>query len=648
MFSGLKLRWKLMLMILPLALLPMVVATAIIGSVSIRQIYREVDQANRADLEHMNTFTLDLIDAYYRLQQLHQDQLLQRRREGLGDLAALAYRLVDSHYLQVADGIVETGPAQESAYRSLKDIEVGEVGYFYVMRSGGELLLHIDREGQNIIDLKDEGGNYFAREMSERALGSVPGEILYTSYSWPDAARGGRPRRKEAAFVYFEPWDWIIAAGSYLDSPSLGDPEEAPEFEELRQRLGTKAVGRTGAITVLDCDGAPIILPENRSFQAGAAYGRQGRELLDRICRRHQQSGWLRYRPQSAVQGTDQTPVLARFGWFEPWQWIAVVELAEEELTRPAREIARRLLGAMVVMLIAVGALAGLLALVAAKRFTEPIRQMTAAMRRVKSGHLEERLVVSDSDELGEMAAAFNQMTEMLERDLALEDKLARQQKMASLGVFSAKVAHEINNPMGIVLGYACHLETKIKPSDPRYYFVQEIRRESQRCVGILGDLLGYARSPELRFQPTDLGHFLDQVLEFAAGHKDLKQVRLFKTVAEPVPEVMVDRDQIRQVIMNLVLNGAAAMPDGGELKVSLGIAGGGMVEVCFADSGGGIDPAHRERIFEPFFSTRKHGTGLGLAISKQIVEAHLGTIEVNSVPGAGTVVTVLLPIKQQ
>jgi two-component system NtrC family sensor kinase len=246
------------------------------------------------------------------------------------------------------------------------------------------------------------------------------------------------------------------------------------------------------------------------------------------------------------------------------------------------------------------------------------------------------------------MAAAFNQMTEMLKRDLALEEKLTEQQKMASLGVFSAEVAHEINNPMGIILGYACHLETKMDPDDPRYHFVQEIRSESKRCVGILSDLLRYARLPDPEYQPTDLGYFIDQIMEFAAGHKDLRNVVFKKMISETVPEVMIDRDQIRQVVMNLAINGAAAMPEGGEIVLKIASHGRDHVVISFIDSGTGIDPANSDKIFEPFFSTRRRGTGLGLAISKQIVEAHLGTIEVHSTPGKGTEVRVYLPVKQE
>ena len=110
----------------------------------------------------------------------------------------------------------------------------------------------------------------------------------------------------------------------------------------------------------------------------------------------------------------------------------------------------------------------------------------------------------------------------------------------------------------------------------------------------------------------------------------------------------MIDRDQIRQVVMNLVLNGAAAMADGGEIVIRLSKHSGNMVKLLFQDSGVGISRENREKVFEPFFSTRRHGTGLGLAISRQLIEAHLGSIEISSIPGRGTTVHIYLPIKQE
>ena len=594
----------------------------------------------------MSVFTLDLLENYYHQYEAHADDLREERRGKLKDLALMAFRQVDSHHRRMVEGDLTEQQAKTFAYKSLKKAEAGGFGYIYVMNSSGDLIVHVDREGENILDLEDGAGRRFIQEISQNAIKSKNGQTLVANYPWKSGDDKGQLREKEVAYRYFSPWDWIIVAGSYVEEDTVVPPFADDTFAELRRRVTGKPINKTGRIYVMDCAGNLVLFGE-RDKDGYLEFDGAGHELMTGLCSGDIASGWLNYDSQISG-GNDVSSKLARLRHFEPWNWLIVVEMAEEELVQSAQAITGRIIAAMAFMIFIVGAMAVMLASLAAKTFTDPILAMTSAMRRVKSGHLEERLAVSTGDELGEMAAAFNQMTEMLKRDLAVEEKLTEQQKMASLGVLSAEVAHEINNPMGIILGYACHLETKMDPDDPRYHFVQEIRSESKRCVGILSDLLRYARLPAPECQPTDLGYFVDQIMEFATGHKDLKNVVFRKMVPEQLPEVMLDRDQVRQVVMNLALNGAAAMPDGGEIVLTISKHGGRQVVVEFSDSGTGIDPENREKIFEPFFSTRRRGTGLGLAISKQIVEAHLGSIEISSVPGKGTDVRVYLPIKQE
>jgi len=270
---------------------------------------------------------------------------------------------------------------------------------------------------------------------------------------------------------------------------------------------------------------------------------------------------------------------------------------------------------------------------------------MTEEIGRAKGGRLVKKISVPEAQELKKLAIAFNNMSDLIKRDMALEEKLARMEKMASIGVLSSGVAHEINNPMSVILGYACHLERKLDESDANYHFVQEIKQESKRCVKIVQNLLDYARVPNLTKVPTDINVLLDQIIDFAAGHADMENVDLIKELGRDNPEIQVDRDQLRQVVMNLILNAAVAMMDGGELIITTSVQNRFLL-ITLADSGYGIPAEDLEDVFEPFFTTKSKGTGLGLAISKQIIDAHLGNIQIRSVEGEGTTVTVSLPIK--
>jgi two-component system NtrC family sensor kinase len=273
---------------------------------------------------------------------------------------------------------------------------------------------------------------------------------------------------------------------------------------------------------------------------------------------------------------------------------------------------------------------------------------MIAVIRKVKTGRLDERMEVRSQDELGELAATFNRMVGIVKRNQEMESSLAQHEKMAALGVLSSGVAHEINNPLGVILGYAGHLEGKMDPADPNFRYIQDIRKESKRCKGIVQDLLSYARTPKPALEPTDLNALLDQIADFAANHLDLHRVSVVRSLAPDLPRVPVDPDQMRQVAINLILNAGAAMEAGGTITVSTAAVAGGQVEIAIRDEGTGIAPENLEKIFEPFFTTKARGTGLGLAITKRIVEQHFGSIMVASELGKGTTVTVRLPIERE
>jgi two-component system NtrC family sensor kinase len=229
-----------------------------------------------------------------------------------------------------------------------------------------------------------------------------------------------------------------------------------------------------------------------------------------------------------------------------------------------------------------------------------------------------------------------------------MEAALSQQGKMASLGIRSSGVAHEINNPLGVILGYASYLEGKLSPEDPHHHYVHEIKRESKRCKKIVQDLLSYARTPKPSLEETDINQLLGQIVEFAANHTDLHHVTIRRDFAPDLPRILVDGDQMRQVAINLILNAGAAMTDAGTLTVRTLRAADNEVALVFADQGSGIPVEYQEKIFEPFFTTKARGTGLGLAITRQIVELHHGRITLESAVGTGTTITITLPILRE
>jgi two-component system NtrC family sensor kinase len=149
-------------------------------------------------------------------------------------------------------------------------------------------------------------------------------------------------------------------------------------------------------------------------------------------------------------------------------------------------------------------------------------------------------------------------------------------------------------------------------------------------------------------FEEVDLNELLNQIVNFASNHTDMHQVTVVKDFAHGLPAITADGDQLRQVAINLILNAGAAMPEGGKLTVKTFLDDGGFVNMVFKDDGTGIAPENLEKMFEPFFTTKTSGTGLGLAITRQIIEQHQGRIDIESVVGEGTTVTVRLPLTRE
>jgi len=642
----LKIRGKLLAVVLPLVLLPVLGVGLIAGYVSKQQAYLGITQATRADLEHMAQFTLDLLNAHHQQFEVYKEDKRRIVYKDLATLVRFAHNLVVVQDQQRADGLHTLEAAQGEARKAFKSISVGDTGYLYAMTSKGDLTIHVAQEGQNIYDAQDEQGRRFIREMAERAIAAKPGEVLYIVYPWRNALLGeARPRNKVVAYLYFQPWDWIIAAGGYLEETYEDVAFEKQALQDLKKNILAKPVGATGYIYAMTGRGALTIHPFREGESVYDEKDQDGRHFIREMIER--KSGWIRYPWRNETDSAPRMKIV-RYQYFAPWDWIVAVGSYEDEFHEPAKAIGRHILTSMAALTFVMAALAVILVYLASKFMTDPIRRLIAGMREVKRGRLDTRLAVTTNDELGELATDFNEMTEVLRRNKELEIGLAQQNKMASLGVLSSGVAHEINNPLGVILGYAAHLESKLDPGDPSFKFIQEIKRESKRCKTIVQDLLSYARVPKPVLEEIDLNALLEQIVDFAAHHTDLDAV-IIDTAFDPgLPRIRVDGDQIRQIAMNLMLNAGAAMPEGGRLAVGTTAGEEGWVSVTFQDSGAGIAPENLEKIFEPFFTTKSRGTGLGLAITKTIVEQHGGEIQVASEVGRGTTVTVRLPVERE
>ena len=644
-FSRLKLRWKILVMVLPLVIMPILVVGGVTGYISNHHAYLGITQTSKDDLAHMSSFTIDLLQAHHQQFQVYKQDKERIFRQEMAALASLSYNMVEAQYKQFSAGRIDRMSALQEARNALKKVNVGETGYIYAMNGNGSLLVHIAREGENVYNEKDESGRYFIREMCKKARASKPGEVLYIIYPWRNATLGDqKARNKIVAYRYLREWDWIIAAGGYLDETYDNQSFERSSFELLKDKIKQKKVGVTGYIFCMDSKGTFTVHPTSEGKNFINASGEDGTKFIEEMCKK--KSGWIRYSWRNKGEPSPRMKIV-RYDYFAPWDWIIAVGSYEDEFYSEANKIKWRIIAWMALLTVIVGCISTGLVFMAARIFTGPINRMLETIRQVKRGRLDVRVEINSDDELGELGSAFNRMTEIIQRNREMEATLAQQGKMASLGVLSSGVAHEINNPLGVILGYAAYLEGKMSEDDPGYKYIHEIKRESKRCKKIVQDLLNYARTPKPVLAETDLNSLLEQIAAFAANHTDMHDVKVVMELAKELPGVMLDGDQMRQVAINLILNAGAAMGSGGVLRISTSLEDDHAV-ILFCDNGSGVPQENLEKIFEPFFTTKEKGTGLGLAITRQIIEQHHGMILMESQVGIGTTITVKLPLRPE
>jgi signal transduction histidine kinase len=235
-----------------------------------------------------------------------------------------------------------------------------------------------------------------------------------------------------------------------------------------------------------------------------------------------------------------------------------------------------------------------------------------------------------------------------LSRRKAVEAEMRKVDRLAALGRLSAGVAHEIRNPLAGIRTTAELLRGRLDGDEDRVRFVDVILEETERLDRIVGSLLQFARPPTPRPRPLDVRSLLDRARQLAAGKAAERGVTIRLDVPDDLPCPPGDPDQILQVILNLVLNAIEASPTGTAVRVTAGLetgVAGEAVRVAIEDRGPGVAPAVRERIFDPFFSTKPGGTGLGLSISQHIVRAHGGMLRLEDTPAGLSVALLSLPL---
>ncbi|MGH9344899.1 MAG: sensor histidine kinase [Terriglobia bacterium] len=294
--------------------------------------------------------------------------------------------------------------------------------------------------------------------------------------------------------------------------------------------------------------------------------------------------------------------------------------------------------------------------------FTKPVDMLVEGAKQVAQGNLYVSLPVTGGAEMGHLAQTFNRMVERLRENRLLQERLSEAEKLSLLGRFAGSIAHEVRNSLNFInlsIDQARAKQNALKTSGAISAGGERGLREIQRNLAnvkeelghlnqMVNDFLSAGRQAPPTIEPCDLREILKQAMALVEKQARTQDVILSVELAD-VEEIQADAQQIKTCFVNILTNAVQAMPQGGKIRVSASkINGNGPPErlhLQFADTGPGIAPVDRERIFAPYFSTKVTGFGLGLAITKKIVEDHGGRIFVGNSRGPGAMMVIELPL---
>jgi len=356
-------------------------------------------------------------------------------------------------------------------------------------------------------------------------------------------------------------------------------------------------------------------------------------------------------------------------GWLyigRPMSLVNAISKAQEDIQTGIDQKRKMYIAALAVVSIVISVV---IATIFSKRITKQIDLLRKGAETISDGNLDYRLKINSGDEIEVLANQFNAMAAKLhesyqtlekkveERTRELKESqeaMIQQEKMVGIGQLAAGIAHELNTPLGTIIGYAQMLREDLaaQPSvNGSLGDVDEIIEQTGRCRDLVKNLLNFSRRSTTEKSPADINGIVRKILSLVEHDSEMKRVRIHTYLDQKLPKTKVNENEIAQVVLNLANNAVDSMPDGGDLCVRTSYdEESDRVCIEVHDTGVGINESDRTRVFEPFFTTKDigKGTGLGLSICYKIVENHMGSMEFDSVIGQGTTFRVFIPVNAE
>lgn len=312
---------------------------------------------------------------------------------------------------------------------------------------------------------------------------------------------------------------------------------------------------------------------------------------------------------------------------------------------------ARQLLDDLVLVSLVIVLIAAIFGVVVSRQITRPLERLSNAVRKIAKGDFDVNVGIKSRDEIGQLSNSFNDMaSELKQRESSLQKAqhaLVQSEKMAAVGTLSAGLAHEVKNPLSAVLGYAQLSKRKLDQPEVLKRNLDIIENETKRCNEIIDNLMQFSRMEKGEHSQISINDVVNKSMAIVDHQLALKNVRIEAALADNIPLLAGNANQLQQVLMNLMINAQHAIgEDGGTVKLATYV-NSGFVIITVSDTGPGVDDDLAHKIFEPFFTTKPagQGTGLGLSVSYGIIKDHGGEISVRRAASGGAKFVIELPL---
>jgi two-component system NtrC family sensor kinase len=312
---------------------------------------------------------------------------------------------------------------------------------------------------------------------------------------------------------------------------------------------------------------------------------------------------------------------------------------------------ARRLLDDLVFVGLLMVLIAAVFGVLISRRITRPLERLSEAVREIAKGDFDVNVAIKSRDEIGDLSNSFNDMAgELKERESSLkkaQHALIQSEKMAAVGTLSAGLAHEVKNPLSAVLGYAQLSKRKLDQPEALKKHLDTIEHETKRCNEIIGNLMQFSRQEKGEHSQISINEVVSKSMAIVDHQLSLKNVRIESELADDIPPISGNANNLQQVLMNLMINAQQAIGDDGGTVSLATLVDGDSAVISVSDTGPGMDDDVAAKVFEPFFTTKPagQGTGLGLSVTYGIIQDHDGDISVTRAASGGAKFVIRLPL---